>query len=283
MKKFVVKSLVLVSGLSLLTHPWQSYQVSAQDSNQNEESHDDHDHDFEKEIEDIVKKDGDHYIMKHGDHYHEVPVTDFTEEEQAEIDAHLQAHPELAEAYDKAKDIYAGYFADEDIKDRDLSDWEGEWQSVYPFLVDGTLDPVMEMKAMAEGATMNKDEYKEYYMVGYQTDVTHIEIDDQTMTFTKDGQKATGTYQYEGYEILTYKKGNRGVRYLFTKVDGDQAAPMSVQFSDHNIAPTDDLTHYHIYFADISHEELLEELDNWPTYYPADWDKTEILADQLNH
>lgn len=75
----------------------------------------------------------------------------------------------------------------------------------------------------------------------------------------------------------------RGVRYFFTKESGDEASPQSIQFSDHNISPTPDLTHYHIYMADMSHEELLEEMDNWPTFYPADWNAGQILADQLNH
>ena len=29
-------------------------------------------------------------------------------------------------------------FADSDVKDRDLSDWNGEWQSAYPYILDGT-------------------------------------------------------------------------------------------------------------------------------------------------
>ncbi|ENH96888.1 zinc-binding lipoprotein AdcA [Gracilibacillus halophilus YIM-C55.5] len=34
------------------------------------------------------------------------------------------------------------YFEDSQVKDRSLSDWEGDWQSVYPLLQDGTLDEV---------------------------------------------------------------------------------------------------------------------------------------------
>ncbi|MGZ1041690.1 ZinT/AdcA family metal-binding protein, partial [Streptococcus thermophilus] len=32
------------------------------------------------------------------------------------------------------KTVQNGYFDDKDVKDRELSDWSGEWQSVYPFL-----------------------------------------------------------------------------------------------------------------------------------------------------
>lgn len=50
-------------------------------------------------------------------------------------------------------------FADSDVKDRDLSDWNGEWQSAYPYILDGTLDPVMEKKA--ESGTKTAEEYKD--------------------------------------------------------------------------------------------------------------------------
>ena len=44
-------------------------------------------------------------------------------------------------------DVYRGYFQDDQIRPRNLADWQGDWQSVYPLLVDGTLDPVMAHKA----------------------------------------------------------------------------------------------------------------------------------------
>lgn len=50
-------------------------------------------------------------------------------------------------------------FADSDVKDRDMSDWNGEWQSAYPYILDGTLDPVMEKKA--ESGTKTAEEYKD--------------------------------------------------------------------------------------------------------------------------
>lgn len=54
--------------------------------------------------------------------------------------AHSHSHDEKGSVHD-------GYFEDEQVKSRLLSDWEGDWQSVYPYLVDGTLDPVMADKA----------------------------------------------------------------------------------------------------------------------------------------
>ena len=58
----------------------------------------------------------------------------------------LIAMPALAEtkhahSHDaEAEQIYKGYFEDSQIADRALSDWEGDWQSVYPLHTSGKLD-----------------------------------------------------------------------------------------------------------------------------------------------
>lgn len=66
------------------------------------------------------------------------------------------------------------HFADSDVQDRSLSDWDGEWQSVYPYLQEGILDEVMERKA--ENGNKTAEEYRAYYETGYKTDVSKITI-----------------------------------------------------------------------------------------------------------
>lgn len=39
-----------------------------------------------------------------------------------------------------------GIIDDKDVKDRSLSDWDGIWQSLNPYLLNGDLDPVLEKK-----------------------------------------------------------------------------------------------------------------------------------------
>ena len=56
--------------------------------------------------------------------------------------------PEKAE---DTKTVQNGYFEDTAVKDRTLSDYAGNWQSVYPFLEDGTLDQVFDYKAKLTG------------------------------------------------------------------------------------------------------------------------------------
>ena len=187
--------------------------------------------------------------------------------------AHAQGHSHGDEQ------IYKGYFEDSQIADRPLSDYAGDWQSVYPYLQDGTLDPVMAHKA--ESGDKSAEEYKAYYEVGYRTDVERITIEGDTVTFYRDGKPTSARYADDGYEVLTYKKGNRGVRFIFQKSEGDEAAPDYIQFSDHRIAPAK-TDHYHLYWGD-DRAALLEEVTNWPTYYPSALSAGEIVKEMNAH
>ncbi|MDF2998112.1 MAG: ZinT/AdcA family metal-binding protein [Xanthobacteraceae bacterium] len=175
--------------------------------------------------------------------------------------------------------IYKGYFKDSQVHDRTLSDYAGDWQSVYPYLQDGTLDPVWEHKA--ESGSMSAQAYRAEYEVGYRTNVERITIEGDTVTFYEKGKPLKGHYAYDGYEILTYKKGNRGVRFIFKKTSGDAAAPQFIQFSDHQIAP-EKADHFHLYWGD-DRAALLEEVTNWPTYYPSSMGAKEIVSEMKAH
>lgn len=178
-----------------------------------------------------------------------------------------------------AKTIYNGYFDDNEVKDRTLSDYAGDWQSVYPYLAEGTFDQIFDYKAKKTGK-MSAEAYKTYYETGYQTDVDRITIDQNKMTFIVGDQKETATYKYVGKEILTYQAGNRGVRFLF---EATEATPYKyVQFSDHGIAPGK-TGHFHIYTGNESQAKLLEEMDHWPTYYPVTMTGFEIAQEMVAH
>lgn len=175
--------------------------------------------------------------------------------------------------------VYKGYFEDSQIQERPLSDWENDWQSVYPYLLEGTLDPVMTHKAEHGGKTA--EEYRQYYEIGYKTDVNRIVITGGTVSFYRGTNVLKGDYAPDGYEILTYKAGNRGVRYVFKKTGGDEAAPEFIQFSDHKIAP-ETADHYHLYWGD-DRAALLQEVTNWPTYYPTSLSASQIVEEMLAH
>ena len=190
---------------------------------------------------------------------------------------------EIKPETDSDKTVEHGYFKDEDVTNRKLSDWTGHWQSVYPYLKDGTLDSVWDYKAKSK-KDMTAQEYKDYYTKGYKTDVEKIIIDgkNNTMTFVQNGKKHKYTYKYVGYKILTYKKGNRGVRYLFETKDKNAGEFKHVQFSDHGIK-SQKAEHFHLFWGDESQEKILEELENWPTYYPAKLTGQEVAQEIVAH
>ncbi|MEL0550440.1 MULTISPECIES: metal-binding protein ZinT [Raoultella] len=186
--------------------------------------------------------------------------------------------PALTEAEIKASE---GIFADGDVKDRSLSDWDGIWQSVNPYLLNGDLDPVLEQKAKKAG-DKSVAEYREYYKKGYATDVDQIGIEDNVMEFHIGKTVNTCQYAYAGKKILTYASGKKGVRYLFECQQADSKAPKFVQFSDHIIGPRKS-QHFHIFMGNESQEALLKEMDNWPTYYPYALHKEQIVDEMLHH
>ncbi|TSB45955.1 ZinT family metal-binding protein [Alkalicoccobacillus porphyridii] len=194
------------------------------------------------------------------------------------IDDHEHSHNHAHD--EESEKIYAGYFEDDQIEDRTIADWQGDWQSVYPYLESGELDEVFSHKAK-ENADMTEEEYKEYYEVGYETDVDRIVIEGETFTFYTDSEQYSADYVYDGYEVLRYEKGNRGVRFIFALNEEVEEMPEYIQFSDHSIFPTEAF-HFHLYWGD-DRAELLEEVTNWPTYYPTDMDADEIVHEMIAH
>lgn len=201
-----------------------------------------------------------------------------TADDVTEEKAHEHDHQH--EPNEKQEKIYNGYFEDEEVQDRQLSDWSGDWQSVYPYLQDGTLDEVFKHKASNDNSQTFED-FKSYYETGYKTTTDRIVIEDRFITFYDHGHADKGEYAYDGYEILTYEKGNRGVRFVFKHIGNEPGVPAYVQFSDHIIAPQKS-GHYHIYWGD-DREALLKEITNWPTYYPSHMDGHEIAHEMIAH
>ena len=64
----------------------------------------------------------------------------------------VEGMQETEHAHDHSKEVST--FEDDEVQDRSLSDWAGDWQSAYPFALDGTLDDAF--AAMACLVPLNK-------------------------------------------------------------------------------------------------------------------------------
>ncbi|WP_392553630.1 ZinT/AdcA family metal-binding protein [Orbus wheelerorum] len=193
----------------------------------------------------------------------------------------VQAHTHNHVISEKTLRISEGIFDDNEVKDRPLSDWQGTWQSLNDYLIAGDLDLVILAKAKKD-PTKNFANYKQYYQKGYATDVLFIGIEGEQIDFHKKESEVSCKYHYDGYKILHYTAGNKGVRYLFSCQEKGSNAPKYVQLSDHIIEATPS-AHFHIYMGNESHEKLLTEMDNWPTYYPLSQNKNDIISEMLHH
>jgi len=197
---------------------------------------------------------------------------------QAMAHGHHSHGPAMSDIEQQAAE---GVFDNNNVKDRTLADWDGVWESVYPLLQQGKLDPVFQKKAEKDGH-QTMQQIKEYYRKGYATEVDRLEIENGVMEFHRGNSAASCHYRYAGHQILTYASGKKGVRYLFECRDASSKAPKYVQFSDHIIAPRKS-SHFHIFFGNTSQQALLKEMDNWPTFYPYQLTSDQVVDDMLHH
>ena len=181
--------------------------------------------------------------------------------------------------HDHSKEVST--FEDDEVQDRSLSDWAGDWQSAYPFALDGTLDDAF--AAMAEEGEMTADEYKTYYQNGYKTDITNIDIEGDHIEFTyEDGKKVGSDYKYVGYYIQNWSTGTKAAMYRFEAADKDSGAPVYIEFNDHMIEPAA-AEHFHIRMSNESFDAIVDPENSWPTFFPADMTGEEICEHMEGH
>ena len=172
-------------------------------------------------------------------------------------------------------------FKDDEVEDRSLSDWNGEWQSAYPFALDGTLDKAFD--SMAKDGEMSVDEYKTYYLNGYKTDIASIEIKGDHIDFTySDGTKVGSDYKYVGYYIQNWSTGTKAAMYRFEAENMDTDAPKYIEFNDHTIEPAN-AEHFHIRMSNESFDAIVDPENSWPTFFPMDMDGEEICEHLEGH
>ena len=151
-------------------------------------------------------------------------------------------------------------------EDRTLSDYEGEWQSVYPFMDERFKKETASYMAEAEGFD-SEDEAWDFFYKGNETDTRYVNIKGNSIEFIKeDGTKTSGIYEYDGFYSDCW--GETSIRYQFKNTDSKSDAPKYVQFDDHLNYPAQ-AEHFHVYCGDDA-KAMLDIKYNWPTYYPAD-------------
>ncbi len=191
----------------------------------------------------------------------------------------VEGMQETEHDHDHSKEVST--FEDEAVQDRSLSDWAGDWQSAYPFALDGTLDAAF--AAMAEEGEMTADEYKTYYQNGYKTDIANIDIEGDHIEFTyEDGKKVGSDYRYVGHFIQNWSTGTKAAMYRFEATDKQSGAPLYIEFNDHMIEPATP-AHFHIRMSNVSFDAIVDPEASWPTFFPAEMTGEEICEHMKGH
>lgn len=171
---------------------------------------------------------------------------------------------------------------EEDIEDRSLMEFSGDWKSLYPLLLNGNLDKFLEHKAQEDGDdTTSKETYLERYKSSWACDVDYISIEGDTITFTySDGTSHKATYAYAGYNIIRDEDGEiSNIRYQFKTED--ESVAKYIQFNDHGYKPGE-VEHFHIYFGNEDFDALTNSKTN-PFFVPSNYTTEEILEDLMGH
>lgn len=161
------------------------------------------------------------------------------------------------------------------IKDRELSDFEGSWQSLYPFLEAGELEAYVKDHAEEHGEP--EDEVREELAEKWGCDLNAVSVDGSKIDFTfADGTTKSGEYKYAGYTPVLADDGDiHAVRYQYEAVSGD--SPKYVVFNDHGYEPGK-AEHFHIYYGDGADiETALADFTYNPFFIPADLNGEEAL------
>ena len=200
--------------------------------------------------------------------------------DSAKVEELKEGMQESEHEHDHSKEVST--FEDDEVKDRSLSDWAGEWQSPYPFVLDGTLDEAWEAMAETKGK-MTAAEYKEYYKTGYETDIKSVKIDGDNITYTYDnGKSVSSDYKYTGYFIQDWSGGTRAAMYRFEAEDKNSGAPVYIEFNDHMIEPAE-AEHFHLRMSNESYDAIADPEKYWPTFFPADMSGEDICDHLAGH
>lgn len=186
----------------------------------------------------------DHDAHGHDEHHHEHDEHGHEEHEHS----HEAAHSHSAEIHEH------------DIKDRKLSEFNGEWQSLYPVLVSGKLEEYVEHQAEEKGKS--EKEMQKEIEAKWNCGVKLVKVSGNKITLTyDDGKSVSGSYSYAGYAVKKNDEGKiTNVRYKFESKDKN--APKYVMFNDHGFAPAEKVAHFHFYFGNNGFEEFMDSKVN---------------------
>ena len=125
-----------------------------------------------------------------------------------------------------------GIFADKDVKDRQLSDWDGVRQSVEPLPGQRRTDPVMQAKAAKNGDKNGRRVSRLLYK-GYKTDVDMIGIENNIIEFHRGmevDQRGVSACRLRSWRKLKQTRQKESLVICLSAKIKNSHAPKYIQF-----------------------------------------------------
>lgn len=178
---------------------------------------------------------------------------------------------------------------EEDVHDRALSDWSGEWKSIESALENGSLDEYV--KHSAEENETDTEAQKNELTKKWKSDYDSITISDNTVNF--DGIETD--YKYIGYKIIDSDHGS-SVWYGFETQN--ENVPKYIAFNDHGTSHAEDehnheehdhehdeqeTPHFYLRYGNESFEKLTTIEDWTPKYFTKEASDEDIAKAMNEH
>lgn len=198
---------------------------------------------------------------------------------------------ELVEGMEHDHDHGHEEFDPDNVFDRPLSDWAGDWTTIEKALKNGDLDEYAEHSA-EEGEDLKAAKAK--LELKWKSEHETLKITEKGVSFGS----AEVSYKYAGYKIVESDHG-ASVWYGFESENADSEAPKFIAFSDHGTGANEDeheeheedehedehnhAPHFHIRYGNESFEALTQ-IEGWaPTYFESTATGEEIADAMLGH
>lgn len=173
-----------------------------------------------------------------------------------------------------------------DIKIRQLSDFNGEFVSIFKYFEDGTLDDYLNERV----GEKTFDEIKQEFLDKRTSEYATIEINGDTLTVHAESDIYTGNYIYSRYIPSVNADGDiTNVWYGYELAEPNDNMPTYLLFSDHGYGAEhdeddhDEVKHFHLRYGDESLDALMENTVWTPTFYDSHASDEEIKEAVIGH
>lgn len=177
-------------------------------------------------------------------------------------------------------------FDPNNVKERPMSDFNGDWISGIPLISDGSLNDYIKDNAIENNLSF--EEERDSLLIRWTSDYDNINIEDNILTINNDSSE----YEYAGYEIIESDNGI-SVWYKYQIVNSTENMPNYITFNDHNYNSEEvsdghdeehkEIEHFHFKYGDDSFDTLFDN-NNWSTFYfDASFSNSEIGEFMAHH